>query len=80
MRKNLGWILNRISQTIGLVSHPEDFHSLEPNHNWMRPDQKTEVKGLYLAGDYTRQPHFATMEGAVVSGQKAARLILKERG
>lgn len=27
-----------------------------------------------LAGDYTRQSFLATMEGAVLSGQEAARL------
>jgi 15-cis-phytoene desaturase len=30
---------------------------------------------LTLAGDYTRQPYLATMEGAVVSGQIAARTV-----
>jgi 15-cis-phytoene desaturase len=58
-----------------VVSHPEDFHSLSPGHNWMRPSQRTTVKGLTLAGDYTEQPYFSTMEGAVVSGVKAAKGI-----
>ncbi|MEK1830445.1 FAD-dependent oxidoreductase [Priestia megaterium] len=30
----------------------------------MRPSQETPIKGLILAGDYTEQPYFATMEGA----------------
>lgn len=59
-----------------IVSHPEDFYSLEPNHDWMRPTQQTSIKGLVLAGDYTRQPYFSTMEGAVVSGLNASKLIL----
>lgn len=59
-----------------VVRHPEDFYSLEPNHDWMRPEQKTNVEGLILAGDYTKQPYFATMEGAVVSGLKAANIVL----
>jgi 15-cis-phytoene desaturase len=30
------------------------------------------VPGLTLAGDYTKQPWVASMEGAVVSGERAA--------
>lgn len=59
-----------------IVSRPEDFYSLEPNHDRLRPNQKTDIDGLILAGDYTKQPYYATMEGAVVSGLKAASLIL----
>jgi uncharacterized protein with NAD-binding domain and iron-sulfur cluster len=32
---------------------------------------------LTLAGDYTKQEYLATMEGAVVSGRRAARLSVK---
>jgi len=35
------------------------------------------LPGLYLAGDYPRGDYPATLEGAVVSGIKCARLILK---
>ncbi|WP_366480630.1 FAD-dependent oxidoreductase [Ornithinibacillus hominis] len=61
-----------------IVSHPEDFYSLEPNNDWMRPNQRTDIQGLVLAGDYTRQPYFSTMEGAVVSGLKASQVIMGE--
>lgn len=61
------------------INHHFDFHSLEPGHNWMRPEQNTPIQGLVLAGDYTMQPYFATMEGAVVSGQKAAQVILENK-
>jgi uncharacterized protein with NAD-binding domain and iron-sulfur cluster len=33
---------------------------------------------LVLAGDYTNQEFLATMEGAVVSGNLAAKVILDE--
>jgi 15-cis-phytoene desaturase len=52
------------------------FHCLAPGYNHLRPEQKTPVKGLTLAGDYTRQPLFSTMEGAVLSGQRAAEAII----
>ena len=45
--------------------------------NLPRPDNATPLPGLYLAGDYTRGDYPATLEGAVVSGIKCARLILK---
>lgn len=59
-----------------IVSHAEDFHSLEPNNDHLRPEQRTHIQGLVLAGDYTRQPFFATMEGAVISGINAAKVVL----
>lgn len=42
-----------------------------------RPDNLTPLPGLYLAGDYTHGPYPATLEGAVASGVKCARLILE---
>jgi squalene-associated FAD-dependent desaturase len=44
--------------------------------NLARPDNITPVSGLYLAGDYTAGDYPATLEGAVRSGVKCARLIL----
>lgn len=61
-----------------LVNHPQDFLSLEPGHAHLRPDQRTPVPGLTLAGDYTRQRWLSSMEGAVVSGQYAADVVLAE--
>jgi hydroxysqualene dehydroxylase len=39
-----------------------------------RPDARTLVRGLLLAGDWTETGLPATIEGAVVSGHRAARL------
>lgn len=61
-----------------VISHAEDFYLLAPGMDRLRPGQATRVPGLTLAGDYTRQPLFCTMEGAVESGRRAARLALKE--
>jgi squalene-associated FAD-dependent desaturase len=38
-----------------------------------RPTQETPLPGLWLAGDYTRTPYPATLEGAVRSGLQCAR-------
>ena len=41
-----------------------------------RPGNQTPLPGLWLAGDYTRGPYPATLEGAVRSGLAAARGVL----
>ena len=45
-----------------------------------RPANVTAVDGLWLAGDYTRGPYPATIEGAVRSGQAAAGGVLSRLG
>jgi squalene-associated FAD-dependent desaturase len=41
-----------------------------------RPRQDTPLRGLFLAGDYTEGDYPATLEGAIRSGVKSAKLIL----
>jgi len=41
-----------------------------------RPQQRTSVANLYLAGDYTDSPYPATLEAAVCSGVACARMVL----
>ncbi len=60
------------------VAIDDDFYSLARNNDRLRPRQRTPIPGLTLAGDYTKQKYLATMEGAVQSGELAARAILKE--
>jgi hydroxysqualene dehydroxylase len=45
--------------------------------NLARPDNRTPLDTLVLAGDYTASPYPATIESAVRSGIAAARLILE---
>jgi 15-cis-phytoene desaturase len=54
---------------------PHDFYKLSPRMEVLRPRHKTSLPGFFLAGDYTRQKYMATMEGAVFSGKRAARLV-----
>lgn len=42
-----------------------------------RPDQRTPVPGLLLAGDYTASPYPGTLEAAVRSGVRCARLMIQ---
>jgi 15-cis-phytoene desaturase len=59
-----------------VVRHAHDFYALRPRSEALRPTQATPVPGLTLAGDYTSQPWVASMEGATVSGQRAAEAVL----
>ncbi|MCI8496722.1 MAG: FAD-dependent oxidoreductase [Clostridiales bacterium] len=58
------------------VAEKNDFYSLGKGSQHLRPRQETGIRGLTLAGDYTLTSSFATMEGAVLSGKKAAKSCL----
>ncbi len=77
--QRLGFDLAGHTTGYRVASLPHDFYSLEPGNDWRRPSQRTPIPGLTLAGDYTRQRFLASMEGAVTSGQKAARIIAGAR-
>ncbi|MEH2065751.1 MAG: 9,9'-di-cis-zeta-carotene desaturase [Nostoc sp.] len=42
-----------------------------------RPNQKTPVDNFFLAGSYTQQDYIDSMEGATISGRRAAKVILE---
>jgi squalene-associated FAD-dependent desaturase len=52
----------------------------EPGCDRWRPDARSQVRNLFLAGDWTRTGWPATMEGAVRSGYSAAEAILALEG
>ena len=62
-----------------VTEHGATF-AVRPEIDAIRPDQKTPVDGLYLAGDWTNTGWPATMEGAVRSGYRAAEGILDDLG
>ena len=45
-----------------------------------RPESRTEIPNLFLAGDWTRSGWPATMEGAVRSGYLAAESVAASLG
>jgi 15-cis-phytoene desaturase len=59
-----------------VVRHPDDFYLLGPGMNKLRPGTRTSIEGLFLAGDYVQQSLMATMEGAVIAGNNAAREVI----
>jgi len=56
----------------------DDHYSIVPGSETNRPGQRTPVPGLSLAGDFTRQRFLISMEGAAVSGKRAARSAMEE--
>ncbi|MFO0958706.1 MAG: hydroxysqualene dehydroxylase HpnE [Isosphaeraceae bacterium] len=62
-----------------VTEHGATF-AVRPGIDRIRPPQRTEVPGLFLAGDWTATGWPATMEGAVRSGYLAAEGILQDLG
>ena len=73
--KRLGVDVDGRVQKSAVVRHPSEFYLLEPGSEALRPRQRTSIRGLALAGDYTKQDYICSMEGAVVSGRLAAESV-----
>jgi phytoene desaturase len=58
-----------------VVRIPQSVYLAKPGMDLFRPDQATSVPNFFLCGDYTRQDYLASMEGAVLSGKRAANRI-----
>ena len=54
--------------------------SAAPGLESRRPESRTRISNLFLAGDWTRSGWPATMEGAVRSGYLAAEAVLRAEG
>ncbi|GAC1448668.1 MAG: FAD-dependent oxidoreductase [Ktedonobacterales bacterium] len=61
-----------------LVRIPQSVYWPKPGLDALRPTQRTPVTNLYLAGGYTIQRFYDSMEGAVSSGRLAARAVLDD--
>ena len=59
-----------------VVRIPRSVYRPAPGLDALRPTQETPVANLFLAGGYTRQRFYDSMEGAVSSGNLAARALL----
>jgi uncharacterized protein with NAD-binding domain and iron-sulfur cluster len=49
-----------------------------PDVEPVRCSTETSIKNFYLAGDWTNTGYPATIEGAVMSGFRAAELVIKQ--
>jgi uncharacterized protein with NAD-binding domain and iron-sulfur cluster len=79
--------LNDLRRVVPAVNGAKLLHSLvvkekratfspRPGLELVRPDTKTKVRNLFLAGDWTNTGYPATIEGAVMSGKKAAEAVI----
>ncbi|KAH0458841.1 hypothetical protein IEQ34_011655 [Dendrobium chrysotoxum] len=58
-----------------VVKIAQSLYREAPGKDPFRPDQKTPVKNFFLAGSYTKQDYIDSMEGATLSGRRAAAYI-----
>jgi len=58
-----------------VVRIPRSVYRPSPGLDAKRPTQSTPISNLFLAGGYTRQRFYDSMEGAVSSGNLAARAL-----
>lgn len=63
-----------------VVTDPAAVFSIRPEVEALRPATETAQPGLYLAGDWVQTGWPATMEGAVLSGYRAAAAIRRRHG
>ena len=79
-------VVAELRREFGIVAMPQWFKVIAEKRATFccspalqRPAQLTAIPGLLLAGDYTAGDYPATLEGAVLSGIRCARLCLPER-
>ena len=63
----------------GILKEARATFSVTPGLDQYRPQQKTDLPGLYLAGDWTQTEWPSTMEGAARSGRLAAGSLVGNR-
>ncbi|NMP21073.1 hydroxysqualene dehydroxylase HpnE [Sulfobacillus harzensis] len=79
-----GAIARRVAARLGIplptrtriVWQPHATFRSRPGIEAHRPEPRTAINGVYLAGDWTRTGWPATLESAVLSGQAAAQEML----
>ncbi|MDZ8089788.1 MAG: 9,9'-di-cis-zeta-carotene desaturase [Nostoc sp. DedQUE12b] len=60
-----------------VVKLAQSLYREAPGMDAYRPNQKTPVDNFFLAGSYTQQDYIDSMEGATISGRRAAKVILE---
>ncbi|NWF61611.1 MAG: 9,9'-di-cis-zeta-carotene desaturase [Fischerella sp.] len=60
-----------------VVKLAQSLYREAPGMDIYRPSQQTPVANFFLAGSYTQQDYIDSMEGATVSGKRAAKVILE---
>ena len=60
-----------------VVKLAQSLYREAPGMDVFRPNQATPIPNFFLAGSYTQQDYIDSMEGATISGQRAAKAILE---
>lgn len=60
-----------------IVRIPQSVYWPKPGIDHLRPAQATPIPNLFLAGGYTTQDFYDSMEGAVASGRLAATALME---
>jgi zeta-carotene desaturase len=61
-----------------VVKLAQSLYREAPGMDPYRPDQATPIDNFFLAGSYTQQDYIDSMEGATISGRRAAKAILSK--
>ncbi|MGB3655546.1 MAG: 9,9'-di-cis-zeta-carotene desaturase [Rivularia sp. (in: cyanobacteria)] len=60
-----------------VVKLAQSLYREAPGMDVYRPHQKTPLENFFLAGSYTQQDYIDSMEGATISGRRAAKVVLE---
>ncbi len=60
-----------------VVKLAQSLYREAPGMDVYRPQQQTPISNFFLAGSYTQQDYIDSMEGATISGRRAAKVILE---
>jgi 15-cis-phytoene desaturase len=60
------------------VRTPTSVYETLPGCEQHRPTQKSPISNFFVAGDFSKQKYLASMEGAILSGQLAAKAVAEE--
>ena len=63
-----------------VIRWPKATFSPAPGVDALRPDQRSPISNLYVAGEWTQTGWPSTMEGAARSGHRAAEYLLADGG
>lgn len=63
-----------------IVRVPQSVYAPYPGLESKRPTQKTPIDNLFIAGGYTKNRFYDSMEGAVSTGNSAARELMIRHG
>ena len=57
------------------VRTPTSVYETLPGCEELRPSQESPISNFFMAGDFSKQRYLASMEGAILSGQLAAKAV-----